>query len=84
MFRDEAAARQASPAALRLRLGAAAPDGLRVSLFKRRGPPLAQPLLLALAPVLAAPARAKARAGSLAPAVAQTAVAAQLLQRSWA
>ena len=63
LLRGDEAARQASPAQLRLQLTAAAPDWLRVHLLKRRGPPLAQPLLLALAPVLAAPALAKARVG---------------------
>ena len=63
LLRGDEAARQASPAPLRLQLTAAAPDWLRVHLLKRRGPPLAQPLLLPLAPVLAAPALAKARVG---------------------
>ena len=62
LLRSEEAARQASPAPLRLHLAAAAPDRLRVSLVKRRGPPLAQPLLLELVPVLAAPALARAQA----------------------
>jgi protein ImuA len=35
---------------------------LRVNVLKRRGPPLAQPLHLALAPVLSAPEQARARA----------------------
>jgi protein ImuA len=56
VLRSAEAARQASPAPLRLALSAAAPDWLRVQVLKRRGPPLAQPLLLELAPVLAAPA----------------------------
>ncbi|MDP1901727.1 MAG: translesion DNA synthesis-associated protein ImuA [Rubrivivax sp.] len=49
-----------SAAPLRLRLASAGPDLLRVALIKRRGPPLAQPLTLALAPVLSAPALARA------------------------
>ncbi|MBK9134526.1 MAG: translesion DNA synthesis-associated protein ImuA [Betaproteobacteria bacterium] len=63
LLRDEAVAAQPSPAPLRLRLSAAAPDWLRVEVFKRRGPPLAQPLLLELPPVLARPARRRAEAG---------------------
>ncbi|MCL4699507.1 MAG: hypothetical protein KJ023_21045 [Burkholderiaceae bacterium] len=59
-----AVAAQPSPAPLRLRLSAAAPDWLRVEVFKRRGPPLAQPLLLELPPVLARPARRRAAAGA--------------------
>jgi len=51
-----------SAAPLRLLLQPAGPDALRVQLLKRRGPPLAQPLILALAPVLSAPAQARARA----------------------
>ena len=47
-----------SPAPLRLLLAAAGPDGLRVRLLKRRGPPLERPLTLALPPVLAPAARA--------------------------
>lgn len=63
LLRGEAAARQSSPAPLRLQLAAAAPDWLSVSVFKRRGPPLSQPLLLELASVLGRPAQARARAG---------------------
>lgn len=63
LLRGEAAAAQASPAPLRLQLTAAAPDWLSVRVFKRRGPPLAQPLLLELASVLGRPAQARARAG---------------------
>lgn len=63
LLRGEEAARQSSPAPLRLQLAAAAPDWLRVHVFKRRGPPLPQPLLLELAPVLGQPARLRARTG---------------------
>lgn len=63
LLRGEEAVRQPSPAPLRLLLGAAAPDWLRVNVFKRRGPPPTQPLLLELAPVLGLPALARARAG---------------------
>jgi protein ImuA len=62
VLRDVAARQQSSAAPLRLQLGAAGPDGLRVTLFKRRGPPLAQPLVLALPPVLSPPALARALA----------------------
>jgi protein ImuA len=47
-----------SPAPLRLALHPAGPDGLSVHLLKRRGPALAQPLRLALPPVLPAPLHA--------------------------
>jgi protein ImuA len=43
---------KSSPAPLRLGLAPAGPDGLSVRVFKRRGPPLAQALRLALPPVL--------------------------------
>jgi protein ImuA len=62
LLRDVQERSRASPAALRLLLGSAGPDELRVSLLKRRGPPLAQPLVLALQPVLAGPALARAHA----------------------
>lgn len=62
LLRGVEAARQSSPAPLRLHLAAAAPDWLRVDVFKRRGPPLPQPLLLELASVLGRPAQARARA----------------------
>ncbi|MFO1269192.1 MAG: hypothetical protein U1F67_22030 [Rubrivivax sp.] len=68
LLRSDEAARHASPAPLRLRLSVAAPDQLQVQVMKRRGPPLAQPLLLQLPPVLAARAAARARAGSVVPA----------------
>jgi len=61
LLRDEALRHKPSPAPLRLLLRAAAPDALRVQLLKRRGPPLAQPLTLELAPVLSAPARARSQ-----------------------
>ncbi|MFY9509653.1 MAG: translesion DNA synthesis-associated protein ImuA, partial [Rubrivivax sp.] len=64
LLRDAAVRHKPSPAPLRLLLRAAdrgAPDMLRVQLLKRRGPPLLQPLLLALPPVLSAPALARAR-----------------------
>jgi protein ImuA len=63
LLRDEAAHQRPSVAPLRLLLASAAPDVLRVRLLKRRGPPLVRPLDVALAPVLAAPALARSRAG---------------------
>ena len=60
LLRDLAWRSAPSPAPLRLLLRAAGPDTLRVQLLKRRGPPLAQPLTIELAPVLSAPARARA------------------------
>lgn len=55
LLREEAQRLRPSPAPLRLLLRAAGPDLLRVQLLKRRGPPLAQPLLLELPAVLPAP-----------------------------
>jgi protein ImuA len=62
LLRDEAARLKPSPAPLRLLLRAAGPDELRVQMLKRRGPPLAQALTLALPAVLSAPARSRALA----------------------
>jgi protein ImuA len=72
VFRDALARSQPSPAPLRLLLQPAGIDGLSVRLLKRRGPALAQPLRLALPPVLAPhqQAQAEARQRSLAPAPA--------------
>lgn len=60
LLRDEALRTQPSPAPLRLLLASAGPDLLRVALLKRRGPPLAQPLVLELPPVLSAPGQQRA------------------------
>ena len=60
LLRDVQERTRASPAPLRLLLASAGPDLLRVQLLKRRGPPLASALTLALAPVLSAPALARA------------------------
>ena len=60
LLRDAQERQRPSAAPLRLLLGSAGPDLLRVTLLKRRGPPLAQPLTLALASVLSAPALARA------------------------
>ncbi len=54
---------RASAAPLRLLLSAWGPDLLRVCIVKRRGAPLAEPLLLELPPVLSAPALARALRG---------------------
>ena len=61
LLRDAQERTRPSAAPLRLLLASAGPDRLRVTLLKRRGPPLAQPLTLALAPVLSAPALARAQ-----------------------
>ncbi|MFO1326035.1 MAG: translesion DNA synthesis-associated protein ImuA [Rubrivivax sp.] len=59
-----------SAAPLRLALAAGGPDELCLRILKRRGPPLADVLRLALPPVLSAPARARAQRGAPAPAPA--------------
>lgn len=53
VFRTPRAQQESSPAPLRLLIEGAGPDAgqLRVFVFKRRGPPLAAPLLLATRPV---------------------------------
>jgi protein ImuA len=63
LLRDASMRSQPSAAPLRLLLGSAGPDVLRVTVLKRRGPPLAQGLTLALPPVLSAPALARALRG---------------------
>jgi protein ImuA len=60
LAREVEARLKPSAAPLRLQLDAAGPDELRVRLLKRRGPPLAQALHLALPPVLSGPARQRA------------------------
>ncbi|MFT3816502.1 MAG: translesion DNA synthesis-associated protein ImuA [Rubrivivax sp.] len=60
VLRAQAALARPSAAPLRLRLAVAGPDELALHLVKRRGPPLAQPLRLALPPALSAPARERA------------------------
>ncbi len=60
LLRDPQVQTRPSAAPLRLVLAPAGPDELLLRIVKRRGPPLAQPLLLPLAAVLSAPARARA------------------------
>ena len=60
VLREVAARTQPSAAPLRLMLAASGPDELRLTLLKRRGPPLAQPLVLALPAVLSPTALARA------------------------
>ena len=67
LLRDAAVRSQPSAAPLRRLLASAGPDALRVTVLKRRGPLLAQPITLALPPVLSAPALARALAGRVAP-----------------
>jgi protein ImuA len=69
LFRDVDARLKPSVAPLRLLLQGAGIDRLSVRVLKRRGPPLAQPLLLALPPVLSARLRARAEAAK--PAISQ-------------
>jgi protein ImuA len=63
LLRDASMRTQPSAAPLRLLLGSAGPDVLRVTVLKRRGPPLAQAITLALPAVLSAPALARALRG---------------------
>jgi protein ImuA len=73
LLRDAALRHHPSAAPLRLALASDGPDCLRVVLLKRRGPPQAHPLLLALPPVLSGPALARAqRVAAVAPAAAAT------------
>jgi protein ImuA len=60
LLRDAQMRTQPSAAPLRLLLSSAGPDVLRVTVLKRRGPPLAQAITLALPAVLSAPALARA------------------------
>lgn len=70
VLREAAAQGQPSAAPLRLGLRAAGVDQLAVSVFKRRGPPLLQPLHLRLPPMLSAVAARHAMAGAGTPAAA--------------
>ena len=72
LFREVDARVKPSAAPLRLLLQGAGIDRLSVRVLKRRGPPLAQPLMLALPPTLSERLRARARVES-APAMAAVA-----------
>ncbi|HMC16009.1 MAG TPA: translesion DNA synthesis-associated protein ImuA [Albitalea sp.] len=64
VMREIAAAQRPTAAPLRIALRPAGADQLSVRLLKRRGPPLAQPLQLALPPVLSELARGRAEAAA--------------------
>ncbi len=81
LLRDAEQRSRPSAAPLRLLLGSAGPDRLRVLLLKRRGPPLAQALKLDLAPVLSTTALARAGPVRL-PSAAGSAAAASPLRRA--
>jgi len=68
LLRDAALRHHPSAAPLRLALASAGPDCLRVTVLKRRGPPQARPLELALPPVLSGPALARAQRVAAVPA----------------
>ncbi|MBL8314421.1 MAG: translesion DNA synthesis-associated protein ImuA [Rubrivivax sp.] len=72
LLRDVQERQHPSAAPLRLLLASAGPDRLRVHLLKRRGPPLAEPLTLALPPVLSPAALARALRGAAVPRTAAT------------
>lgn len=69
VLREPAAGQRPSAAPLRLALRAAGPDALALRLLKRRGPPLATPVVLELPPVLSEAARQRWRAGHAEPAL---------------
>lgn len=60
LLREAAALARPSAAPLRVALAPAAPDSLTLRIVKRRGPPCARALHLALVPALSAPVRARA------------------------
>jgi protein ImuA len=60
LLREISARVRPSPAPLRMVLHVAGPDELALQIVKRRGPAMAQPLRLALMPVLSEQARARA------------------------
>lgn len=67
LFREIEARAKPSAAPLRLLLQGAGIDRLALRLLKRRGPPLARPLVLALPPVLSERLRARGEAMSIVP-----------------
>ncbi len=83
LLRDAQLRSQPSAAPLRLLLASAGPDLLRLTLLKRRGPPPAQPLVLALPAVLSASALARALQPAV-PVEAAAATAALLAAARWA
>jgi protein ImuA len=76
LFRGIEARARPSAAPLRLALHAAGADALSVHVLKRRGPALAQPLRLALPPVLPPSVRGRVRPAALAPIAAAAALVA--------
>jgi protein ImuA len=62
-MRELAAAARPTASPLRLSLQAGGTDRVRLSILKRRGPPLEAPLHLALPPVLSEAARRRAQQG---------------------
>jgi len=77
IFRDALARSRPSAAPLRLLLQPAGVDGLALRILKRRGPALAQPLRLALPPVLAQHLQARAEVQRLVRAGGQVALPAR-------
>ena len=73
VFRDALVRSKPSPAPLRLLLQPAGVDGLSLRLLKRRGPPLARPLRLALPSALTPRQQARAQAHELTRQAASTA-----------
>jgi protein ImuA len=71
LLRDTQMRQRPSAAPLRLLLSSAGPDRLRIDMLKRRGPPLAQPIMLELQAVLSAPALARAQSALVAAAAPQ-------------
>jgi len=77
LFREVDARVKPSAAPLRLLLQGAGIDWLSVRVLKRRGPPLMQPLMLALPPILSERLRARARGGPTSAMVAAPAESAE-------
>ena len=72
VMREVEAQQRPTAAPLRLGLRAGGADVLTVSVLKRRGPPLPNPLRLDLPPVLSAAARGRAQAGLVEPTAASS------------
>ncbi|MEK8031443.1 translesion DNA synthesis-associated protein ImuA [Ideonella sp. DXS29W] len=73
LLREWAAQAEPSPAPLRVTLQVAGADALEIQVVKRKGPAMAQPLRLMLAPVLSPRAQARASAWPLPPATPEMA-----------